>query len=179
MKRNLLAAALVATALPAAAQITLYNNEEFDGRSVTVDGGQRNLRSEGFNDRASSAIVRGGRLTLPHAVTRADVGLGYTSTLVTLRPEVPLRDGTLQGRKQRWAKILARVLDAAGLTINGRPVPFRTPADPMGAGLEPRDRDVELAQFGWGTAATITLEQRQPLPCTVLALVGQLDVEES
>jgi uncharacterized protein YcfJ len=59
--KTLLAAALVVTALPAAAQITLYTNEEFDGRSLTVDSGERNLRSQGFNDRASSAIVRGGR----------------------------------------------------------------------------------------------------------------------
>ena len=57
----LLAAALVATAMPAAAQITLYGQEEFDGRSLTIDSGERQLRSQGFNDRASSAIVRGGR----------------------------------------------------------------------------------------------------------------------
>jgi hypothetical protein len=61
MKRPLLAAVLVASALPAAAQITLYGREDFDGRSVTIDSGDRNLRSQGFNDRAASAIVRGGR----------------------------------------------------------------------------------------------------------------------
>ena len=61
MKRTLLAAALVASALPAAAQITLYGREEFDGRNVTIDSGERNLNSQGFNDRAASAIVRGGR----------------------------------------------------------------------------------------------------------------------
>jgi uncharacterized protein YcfJ len=61
MKRTLLAVALVASALPAAAQITLYSREAFDGRNVTIDNGERNLAREGFNDRASSAIVRGGR----------------------------------------------------------------------------------------------------------------------
>ena len=61
MKRPLLAAVLVASALPAAAQITLYGREAFDGRSLTIDSGERNLNSQGFNDRASSAIVRGGR----------------------------------------------------------------------------------------------------------------------
>jgi uncharacterized protein YcfJ len=59
--RTLLAAALLLSSLPAAAQITLYNREEFDGRSVTIDSGERNLARENFNDRASSAIVRGGR----------------------------------------------------------------------------------------------------------------------
>lgn len=61
MKRPLLAAMLVASALPAAAQITLYGRESFDGRSITFDQGERNLARENFNDRASSAIVRGGR----------------------------------------------------------------------------------------------------------------------
>jgi uncharacterized protein YcfJ len=59
--RPLFAAILVASALPAAAQVTLYSREEFDGRSLTIDSGERNLNSQGFNDRAASAIVRGGR----------------------------------------------------------------------------------------------------------------------
>ncbi len=59
--KPVLAAILVASALPAAAQITLFGREEFDGRSITIDSGERNLRRENFNDRASSAIVRGGR----------------------------------------------------------------------------------------------------------------------
>ena len=59
--RYLLAALAAVVAFPAAAEITLYAREEFDGRSVSFDAGQRNLQREGFNDRASSAIVRGGR----------------------------------------------------------------------------------------------------------------------
>jgi hypothetical protein len=59
--KTLLAAAIVAASMPAAAQITLYGQEEFDGRSITIDSGERNLRSQNFNDRASSAIVSGGR----------------------------------------------------------------------------------------------------------------------
>jgi uncharacterized protein YcfJ len=61
MTRPVLAAVLVASALPAAAQITLYGREDFDGRSISFDSGERNLARENFNDRASSAIVRGGR----------------------------------------------------------------------------------------------------------------------
>lgn len=52
---------VAATALPAAAEITLYGREAFDGRYITFNSGERNLNSQGFNDRASSAIVRGGR----------------------------------------------------------------------------------------------------------------------
>ena len=52
---------VAATAFPAAAEITLYQREAFDGRYITFQGGERNLNSQGFNDRASSAIVAGGR----------------------------------------------------------------------------------------------------------------------
>jgi hypothetical protein len=57
----LLATVLAASALPAAAEITLYTREAFDGRYISFTGGERNLSAQDFNDRASSAIVRGGR----------------------------------------------------------------------------------------------------------------------
>jgi hypothetical protein len=56
-----LATLVAAAALPAAAEITLYSREAFDGRYITFTDGERNLNRENFNDRASSAIVRGGR----------------------------------------------------------------------------------------------------------------------
>lgn len=57
----MLATLVAATALPAAAEITLYSRESFDGRYISFTDGERNLNRENFNDRASSAIVRGGR----------------------------------------------------------------------------------------------------------------------
>jgi uncharacterized protein YcfJ len=60
MKRTL-AAILAAICLPAAAQLTLFSQEGFQGRSFSADKPFANLEQQGFNDRASSAIVRGGR----------------------------------------------------------------------------------------------------------------------
>ena len=45
----------------AGAQIALYENEGFGGRSYSSTHSVSNLADNGFNDRASSAIVRGGR----------------------------------------------------------------------------------------------------------------------
>ena len=56
-----LATLVAAAAFPAAAEITMYGREAFDGRYITFTGGERNLASQGFNDRAQSAIVSGGR----------------------------------------------------------------------------------------------------------------------
>ena len=57
----LVAATAAALALPAAAEITLFGQPDFQGRSFTTQGAVPNLERQGFNDRASSAIVERGR----------------------------------------------------------------------------------------------------------------------
>ena len=61
MKRLLITATLAAVALPAAAEITLYGREDFEGRSFSTERPVYNLERANFANRASSAIVRGGR----------------------------------------------------------------------------------------------------------------------
>ncbi len=48
---------LVLMALPALAQITLYENPDFGGRAFSTDSPQSHLADRGFNDRASSIVV--------------------------------------------------------------------------------------------------------------------------
>lgn len=124
-------------------------------------------------------VVSGGQVVLSKAVSTAYVGLGYTSRAKTMRPEVPLRDGTLQGRKKRWVKIMARMLASVGLTINGKIVPFRKTGDLMDAGIPPRDGDYEVTNLSWDRDGHIIIEQPDGLPCTILAVIGQLEVEEA
>jgi uncharacterized protein YcfJ len=56
-----LGAAGLAVATLAAAQITFYEGEGFRGRPFYVDGTIWDFQPTGFNDRASSAVVEGGR----------------------------------------------------------------------------------------------------------------------
>ena len=56
-----LAAASVAFATLASAEITFYDREGFDGRGFTASGEVRNFERAGFNDRASSVVVIGER----------------------------------------------------------------------------------------------------------------------
>jgi len=51
-------------AAQAAAQVTLYEREDFRGRSVSTDRPVQNLQRWGFNDRASSLVVESGRWQL-------------------------------------------------------------------------------------------------------------------
>ena len=57
--KNTLIVAAVAMSTQAMAQVTLYEGENFDGRSYTVQQQVDNLQRHGFNDRASSATVAG------------------------------------------------------------------------------------------------------------------------
>jgi len=62
MKRLLAAAALLATFAQAASagEITLFTDSDFRGARITIDRDAYNLNDMGFNDRASSIIVRSG-----------------------------------------------------------------------------------------------------------------------
>jgi len=59
--KTALAVAGVAIATQAAAQITFYEREGFEGRSFTTEREIRNFERFGFNDRASSIVVLGDR----------------------------------------------------------------------------------------------------------------------
>ncbi len=59
--KSLLVVAALAGAAHASAQITLYEDDGFRGRSFTADRQVGDFSSIGFNDRASSAVVQGDR----------------------------------------------------------------------------------------------------------------------
>jgi len=59
--KQALGVAGILLATQAAAQVTFYEGENFRGRAFTASGEIRNLERQGFNDRASSAIVDRGR----------------------------------------------------------------------------------------------------------------------
>jgi len=59
--RHALIAAGLSIATQAAAQVTFYENEGFQGRSFTTQQQVRNFERFGFNDRASSVVVQSAR----------------------------------------------------------------------------------------------------------------------
>jgi len=62
--RSALAIAAVVMSAQAVAQVTFYENENFRGRSYTTDREIENIRSGGFNNRASSIVVTNDRWTV-------------------------------------------------------------------------------------------------------------------
>ena len=59
--KTLFGVAAIGFAAQAAGQVTLYEGEGFRGRAFTVDKPVANFERSGFNDRARSAVVNGGR----------------------------------------------------------------------------------------------------------------------
>lgn len=59
--KTVMGAAALAAAGYAMADAILYENPGFDGRSVTAERRLSDLRQYGFNDRASSIVITGGR----------------------------------------------------------------------------------------------------------------------
>jgi hypothetical protein len=57
----LLAAMLLASATTIAGEMTLFSHQHFGGREITVREATPNLREAGFNDKASSMVIRSGR----------------------------------------------------------------------------------------------------------------------
>ena len=60
-------------------QVVFYENEGFEGRSFTAETPVADFRRSGFNDRASSVVVRGARWEVCESI-------GYVGRCVVLRP---------------------------------------------------------------------------------------------
>ena len=60
MKKTALALALLAAATTASAQMTLFEHDNFNGRRFDVQSSVDNLGNSGFNDIASSLVIRQG-----------------------------------------------------------------------------------------------------------------------
>jgi hypothetical protein len=123
-------------------------------------------------------IVPGsGELTIADAdyspASEIYVGLAYTPRMVTNRPEVQIA-GTSQGLMKAWNKIIVRVLETTGITINGQVVPARSPADHMGTAPVPYSGDVPVANLGWDVEGRITIVQPLPLPAHIVSITGSL-----
>jgi uncharacterized protein YcfJ len=96
-----------------AGQVVFYEHEGFQGRSFTAEGAVTNLSSAGFNDRASSAVVRG---------ERAEVcdDAGYRGRCVVLQPGQYASLGAM-GLNDRVSSV--RLVDATVRVDNDRYAP--------------------------------------------------------
>ena len=112
------------------------------------------------------------------AAYKVEVGLAFTPTLVTMRPEVKLGDGTSQGLPKSWSNLNVRFHNTMGATVNGEAIPWRDMTDSMDEHPPLYTGDRQVNPLGWDNDGKITVTQPDPLPITVLAIFGNLIVGE-
>jgi hypothetical protein len=139
----------------------------FAGKTVTVVG-------DGyvFN---SVEVDGSGDFSLPSAVSDIVIGLSYTAKAETL-PLSPVVNGQLQrGRRLRKISAEVTVRDTVDLWVDGSQVPVRSLGDYLlDQAPAPVDTTIRRLLTGYAREPTVTLESRNPLPCTILGCVIEI-----
>lgn len=153
------------------AATSLSGLTHLEGQSVTI-------LTNGSTHPAKT--VSSGAVTLDRPTTYAHVGLGFTSTLKTMRVESGAADGTAQGKIKRIHDVTVRFYRSVGCKVGSKTsqtdlIPFRSSADEMNqpVPLFTGDKDVEF-DGGYDTDGFVVVQQDQALPLTVLAIYPRL-----
>jgi uncharacterized protein YcfJ len=173
--RTALAVAAIAVATQAAAaQITFYERENFQGRSFTTESEIKNFAEYGFNDRASSVVVHSGGWAICD-------GIRYEGRCVVLGPgDYPSL--AAMGLNNRVSSVRGRYTGEPMVENRGAPPPvqitfyerenfqgrsFTTEGEIKNFaeyGFNDRASSVEVLRGGWAVCTEIRYEGR----CVVL-----------
>jgi hypothetical protein len=161
----------------------------YDGAPAKVFGGLDHLIGEEVGILADGAelpvqtVGAAGTITLDKARTRVTIGRLYTATFTTLRPDVPLRDGSSIGRIKRVIGLVASLLDSFGVRAGDRGGKLdrlvnRSPSDPMDSGpsLFSDWTEAKAVGGGYSRRGQVTMEDRSPFPWVQPALIKKLDI---
>ncbi len=127
-----------------------------------------------------SKTVSSGAITLSTAASIVHVGLPYTSKLVTLNIEAGSQDGTAQSKTKRIHELTVRLYRSLGMSAGPEGstldiVPFRDSSDSMDVATSLFTGDKRLPYpKGYETSVNVEIQQTDPLPQTVLALITKL-----
>ena len=135
-------------------------------------------------------VAGDGNLTLPDDAVPADdfvliVGLAYSATATTMRPELRDGQGSSAGLRQRIVKSMARVLETLGLQVSA---PGAPPEDVMlRRGGQLMDQQVPLfngdtdglvdAEFD--REGRVTWTSDKPLPATITLVAQNMEVSQA
>ena len=128
--------------------------------------------------------VSSGSIATDRATTKAQVGLGYTSTLRTVRLEAGSASGTAQGKIKKIHSVIVRFFRTVGCSVgtsleNTDTIPFRDSSDPTDTAvpLFTGDKTIE-AQPSWDTEGAIVVQQTQALPMTIVGIYPRVVVQD-
>lgn len=161
----------------------------YDGAPATTISGLEHLVGETvqiLSDGAvhpSRVVSPAGQIVLDRPASRVIAGLPYVSRYRSLDLEAGAADGTATGKSKRVHRVSVAFWSTLGARLIGgnttEEIQFRLPSHPMDAS-PPLFTGLKRVPFpgGWETEAIITIEQEQPLPCTVLAIAPRLTAND-
>ena len=125
-------------------------------------------------------VVSSGAITLDRTATKVKVGLGYASTLQTMRLDQGYK-GTDQTKTKRIYDVAIRFYETVGAKVgpnetNLEEIPFRDSSASMSAAvpLYSGDKEIEFPS-DYGTDGFVLVKQEQALPMTILAIYPRLE----
>lgn len=159
---------------------------QYSGGATTSLSGLSHLEGQTVSILANGSthpdkVVSSGAITLDRSVTKAIVGLKYTSALQTMRIESGSADGSAQGKVKRIQEITARFFQTVGAEIGSSStqtdlIPFRDSSMAMDTAVELFTGDKQIEFNGdYETDGFIYIQQQQPLPMTITAMYPQLN----
>ena len=111
-----------------------------------------------------TAVVSGGAVTVP-ATTAGYVGLPYISTLMPMKLDMDLEDGSSQGRKKRIHKVVVRTQKSQGGQVRVNAGQWYD----LAATLTTGDQKI-LTAGTFGFDADVSVQQSDPYPMCILAI---------
>ena len=139
-----------------------------EGQTVRVIGDGRLLDDE---------VVAGGAVVPSTVCAAYEVGLPFTATAVTTRPEIQVNGQSTQGKPKKWSRVYVRILNTVGIKLNGNrswidgvPKEYQASAPVLETG------DVPCELLGIDSDGRLTIVADLPFPATILMLVGELSV---
>jgi hypothetical protein len=151
---------------------TLFGLSHLEGEEVVAAA---NGRVE------SGLVVSGGSVTLSQPASRVHIGLPYTCQLITLPLSTYGSRTTIDKRELNYSRLTVQVARARGMwagpnTDQMREVQFREPTI-YGVPAEMLTDDIDVTvKSGWDKKKQVVVEQRDPLPLTILSVTPDVSV---
>jgi hypothetical protein len=154
-----------------------------DGVASATWSGFSHLEGETLAVRADGvvqpdAVVSGGQITLQRNATSVQAGLPFVPSVELMNPEVQGPAGSTQGLMIRSPKVVVRVKDTVGCSVNGRAVSFRNFTATLDEPPPPFSGDKDIEQLGEGVRGRddLVITQPQAAPFHLLAVIRQIEV---
>jgi len=163
---------------------TITGLNHLEGKTVQV-WGDNAVVAITVNPVTGKYVVKNGTIYLGESVSRAIVGLPYTSKLAPMRVEHELNDGSSVGRRSRIPRIKVRVMNSLGGEFSSDNTTWsemlaRTTTDKMDVSPTPWDT-FELLSVGgnWTYTPNLYLRQNLPMPLSVVSIVVLWETAEN